>query len=289
MSLSVVIVCKNNEATIGRTLKSVAGLATEIVALDSGSTDSTIALLEREGARVERVEWKGHIATKQMALEAATCDWVLSLDSDESVEPDLARSVREFLGRDDPTVAAARVNRKTWFAGRPLNHCWQPEWRLRLVRRADVEAGLASWGGLNPHDKLEVAYRGSRQPADAARAGRAPILADLPGTLRHDSFTDMRQHLANNLRHAEVSAQSLAEAGVDGSYWKLVTSPVGAMVKQMVMKSAWRDGWRGWAAAGSTAATTLMKHILLIERTRLEGEGSPRSREGLQEDGSGDD
>ena len=223
------------------------------------------------------------LQTKQMALEAATSDWVLSLDSDESVEPDLARSLREFLSRDDPTVAAARVNRKTWFAGRPLNHCWQPEWRLRLVRRAVVQAGLATWGGLNPHDKLtsslscgfsphdklEVSYRGSRQPTDAARAGRAPILADLPGTLRHDSFDGMRQHLANNLRHAEVSAESLAEAGLVGSYWKLVTSPVGAMVKQMVMKSAWRDGWRGWAAAGSTAATTLMKHILLIERTRL--------------------
>ncbi|QKK07764.1 MAG: glycosyltransferase family 2 protein [Planctomycetota bacterium] len=193
MSLSVVIVCKNNESTIGRTLKSVAGLATEIVALDSGSTDSTIALLEREGARVERVEWKGHIATKQTALEAATSDWVLSLDSDESVEPDLARSLREFLSRDDPTVAAARVNRKTWFAGRPLNHCWQPEWRLRLVRRADVEAGLATWGGLNPHDKLEVSYRGSRQPTDAARAGRG---ADFGGPAGHAAARFVRWNAA---------------------------------------------------------------------------------------------
>lgn len=272
MSLSVVIVCKDNEPTIGRTLKSVAGLATEIVALDSGSTDNTIPLLEREGARVERVEWQGHIATKQKALRAATCDWILSLDSDESIEPDLARSIREFLGRDDPTIAAARVNRKTWFAGKPLNYCWQPEWRLRLVRRADVASGLAAWGGINPHDKLAVVYRGEHQPTDAARAGKAAAFADLPGTLRHDSFTDMRQHLANNLRHAEVSAKSLAELGIAGSYWKLLTSPVGAMGKQMLMKSAWRDGWRGWAAAGSTAATTLMKHILLIERTRLERE-----------------
>ncbi len=273
MSLSVVIVCKNNGETIGRTLESVAGLATEIVALDSGSTDSTIPQLEREGARVERVQWQGHIATKQMALEAAGCDWVLSLDSDESVEPGLADSIREFLARDDPTVAGARVNRKTWFAGRSLDYCWQPEWRLRLVRRADVLAGLAGWGGVNPHDQLRVRYGGERQPTDAARAGRAAALVDLSGTLRHDSFVDMRQHLANNLRHAEVSAQSLAELGARGSYWKLVSSPVGAMCKQMVLKSAWRDGWRGWAAAGSTAATTLMKHVLLIERTRLEREG----------------
>lgn len=270
MSLSVVIVCKNNESTIGRTLVSVAGLASEIVALDSGSTDTTIPQLEREGARVERIEWRGHIATKQMALQAATCDWILSIDSDESVEPDLAESIRALLARDDPSIAAARVNRKTWYAGKPLNFTWQPEWRLRLVRRADVQAGLASWGGVNPHDKLEVAYRGEHQPADPARTGRPPRVIDLTGTLRHDSFSDMRDHLANNLRHAAVSAQSLADLGVRGSYWKLATSPIGAFCKQMLLKGAWRDGWRGWAASGSTAANTMMKHILLIERTRLE-------------------
>ncbi|MBK7406512.1 MAG: glycosyltransferase family 2 protein [Phycisphaerales bacterium] len=269
MSLSVVIICKNNEATIGRTLASVAGLAAEIVALDSGSTDSTITQLEREGARVERVQWKGHIATKQAALEAAACDWILSIDSDESVEADLAASIRHFIGEDDPRVAGARVNRKVWYAGRPLNFTWQPEWRLRLVRRVDVAAGLASWGGVNPHDKLDVQYRGERRPLDPARAGRPPQILDLAGTLRHDSFSDMRDHLANNLRHAEVSARSLADLGARGSAWKLATSPVGAFLKQIVLKGAWRDGWRGWAAAGSTAANTMMKHILLIEQTKL--------------------
>jgi len=200
MSLSVVIICKNSESTIGRTLASVAGLATEIVALDSGSTDTTIAQLEREGARVERIEWLGHIATKQLALEAAGCDWILSIDSDESLEPDLAEAIRRFVERDDPTLAAARVNRKTWYAGRPLNFTWQPELRLRLVRRADVLAGLAAWGGINPHDKLVVSYKGDRQPSDPARAGRPAKIVDLPGTLRHDSFTNMRAHLSKPRR-----------------------------------------------------------------------------------------
>ena len=273
MSLSVVIICKNSEATIGRTLASIAGLATEIVALDSGSTDTTIAQLEHEGARVERIEWQGHIATKQLALQAARCDWILSIDSDESVEPDLAASIRDLIGRDDPTIAAARVNRKTWYAGRPLNYTWQPELRLRLVRRVDVEAGLATWEGINPHDKLTVVYLANRQPSDPARADKPAKIVNLSGTLRHDSFTDMRHHLANNLRHAEVSAESLAALGERGSLWKLATSPVGAFLKQIVLKGAWRDGWRGWTAAGSTAVNTMMKHILLIERTRLEKEG----------------
>ena len=93
MPLSVAIVCRNNDATIGRTLESVAGLAAEVVAVDSGSTDGTIPLLERHGARVIRSDWKGHVATKQMALEACVQEWVLCIDSDESLQPDLKRAV----------------------------------------------------------------------------------------------------------------------------------------------------------------------------------------------------
>ena len=103
--LSLAIVCKNNEPTIGRVLESVRGLATEIVAIDSGSTDGTIALLEAAGARVIRAEWRGHVATKQMALEACSHPWVLCLDSDEPVMPELAASIRAALAKDDPAVS----------------------------------------------------------------------------------------------------------------------------------------------------------------------------------------
>src|SRR4029077_4245626 len=89
-NLSVAIVCKDNAATIGRTLDSVRGLAGEIVAVDSGSTDGTIGMLDAAGARVIRSEWLGHVKTKQKAMEACTRDWVLCLDSDESLEPELA-------------------------------------------------------------------------------------------------------------------------------------------------------------------------------------------------------
>jgi glycosyltransferase involved in cell wall biosynthesis len=70
LQLSVAIVCRNNEATIGRTLESVRGLGAEIVAVDSGSVDGTIGLLEAAGARIIRSDWKGFFATKQLALDA---------------------------------------------------------------------------------------------------------------------------------------------------------------------------------------------------------------------------
>lgn len=258
LPLSIAIVCKNSAATIRPVLESVRGLAAEIVALDSGSTDGTIELLQHHGAAVHRVQWKGHIATKQQALETCSQPWILSIDSDEPVMPDLAASIRSALVRDDPGVCGYRVNRKVWYLGEPLHHAWQPERRLRLVRH-----GKASWGGINPHDKLEL----------HAGAGR---VEDLAGTLRHDSFVNMADYLAKQVSHSRVSAESLHSAGVRGSYARLVISPPGAFLKQIVFRSAWRDGWRGWCAAGATAVATAMKHLILLELSSARGAETDR-------------
>ncbi len=254
LPLSVVTVCKNNEETIGAVVESVRGWAGEIIALDSGSTDATKALLEAAGARVIDVAWQGHVKTKQAALVEARLDWVLHLDSDEPVLPDLARAIRDLVTRDDPAVVAARVRRVVWYRGEPLRHAWQPEWRLRLVRRALVEDGRAKWGGFDPHDQLMV------EPG----AGK---VVDLDGVLRHDSFRTFDEHLGAQLAHARTAAKSLGDrTGTRGSLWKLATSPAGAFLKQLVLKGAWRDGRAGWLAAATSAAGALMKHMLLIER-----------------------
>lgn len=248
--LSVAIVCKNNEGTIARTLESVSGLVREsggeIVAIDSGSTDGTIGLLERHGARVIRSEWKGHIATKQMAMEACAGEWVLALDSDESVEAELAQSIRALLKADGGAMGA-RVNRKVFYRGRFLDYAWQPEWRLRLVRR-----GSAAWGGLDPHDVL------------AMKDERAKTV-DLRGTLRHDSFETFAEHLRKQWGHARTMAESLHKSGRRGRKRDLLISPAGAFFKQLVAKRGFRDGYAGWLAAASSAAGTLMKHAILIE------------------------
>jgi hypothetical protein len=249
LPLSVSIVCRNNEATIGRTLGSVVGLAAEIVAVDSGSTDGTMALLEKHGARVIRAEWKGHIATKQMALDACTQAWVLSLDSDESVEADLRAALGRIAAAPAET-AGYEINRKVFYRSRPLNFACQPEYRLRLVRRAS-----ARWTGLDPHDRLE------------ATSGR---VERLPGTIRHDSIGTFAEFLAKQAAHARTMAASMHAEGERGSLRRLLTSPPGAFLKQVALKQAWRDGWPGWLAAGSAAAASLMKHIDLLELSRGE-------------------
>jgi glycosyltransferase involved in cell wall biosynthesis len=265
-NLSVAIVCKDNAATIGRTLDSVRPLVGgagggggpgEIVAVDSGSTDGTLALLESAGARVIRSAWLGHVRTKQLALEACTREWVLCLDSDESLDAELAARVWDVASGVEKSLAEGwMVRRVTHYRGEPLRHVWQPEWRLRLVKR-----GRARWGGFDPHDKLELLE------------GRAARLR--PGTLRHDSFPTFAEHMRKQWLHATTMARSLHDAGVRGSYLRLLGSPTGAMLKQLVLKRGVLDGYPGWLAAASTAVAALIKHAALIELDRSGGPPGP--------------
>ncbi|MBS0190959.1 MAG: glycosyltransferase family 2 protein [Phycisphaerales bacterium] len=263
--VSISIVCKNNKGTLGRVLDAVAPIvagegpaAGEVVAVDSGSQDGTIELLERHKARVISSPWLGYIKTKQLALDSCSRPWVLCLDSDEPPEPDLVRSIVRAVELNDPHISGYRVNRKLYFAGRFLDHCWQPERRLRLVRR-----GFAKWAGIEPHDKLELLPGAGEE-------------RDLEGTLRHDSFSSFSQHLARQAVYARVAADALFERGERSTAFTVSTTGILAFLKQMLVKQAWRDGWRGVLGATSSAAGTLMKHIVLYELTMREHEEKQR-------------
>jgi glycosyltransferase involved in cell wall biosynthesis len=246
LPLSISIVCKDNASTIARTLDSVRDLAGEIVAIDSGSTDGTLDILRQHGAKVIASEWLGHVRTKQKALDACSLDWILCIDSDESVEPDLAAAIRAAVSVNASGVDGYAVNRRVYYRDQPLRHAWQPEWRLRLVRRA-----AARWGGFDPHDSLDLL------------TGKSP--ARLDGVLRHDSFPTFAEHMRKQWLHATTMAKSLHDAGARGSRTRLLLSPAGAFCKQLVIKRGFMDGYPGWLAAASTACAALIKHATLIE------------------------
>lgn len=249
-NLSVSIVCCNNEDVIGRTLESIKGLPAEIVAVDSGSTDNTLPMLEAAGCRIINQSWLGYVKQKQFALNACTRPWVLHLDSDESLEPDLVDSICNAVERDDPKHGGYYINRKIFYAGKLLQHAWQPEWRLRLVRKAH-----AQWSGYDPHDHLTIT-------TDTLTTAR------IKGDMRHDAIPSIGSFLARQVKHSEIAAQSYLEMGKSPRVSKLITSPAGAYIKQVVRRGAWRDGWRGHVAAAATAAAALMKHAIFIELAR---------------------
>jgi len=250
LPMSVCTVCCNSESTLGRTLDSVQGLCSEFVALDSGSTDTTIDLLQKAGATIVNQPWLGFAKQSQRALESCTKPWVLHLDSDESLTPELCESIRQAIVRDDPTIAGYDINRKVWYADRPLEHAWQPEWRLRLVRRE-----LAHWVGYNPHAHMEI--------IPSAQPNR---VAQLMGDMRHDSIdAGITEFLKKQATHAKAAAKSCVEMGRAPSRSRLVFSPVSEFAKQLILRSAWRDGWRGWVASSASAVAVAMKHAAIFE------------------------
>lgn len=262
LPLVVTVTCFNNEDTIARTLDSVLPLASHIICVDSGSTDATVQLCSDRGATVIHQPFLGYVKQKQFALdEAAKLDlaWTLHLDSDESLLPDLQESLIRTLQADDRTINAYEINRKVFYKGRLLQHAWQPEWRLRLVR-----TGAAHWTGYDPHDKLELIEPGGG-------------VGKLKGDCRHDSIPSMSAFLARQVSHARIAAESYQRMGRRGKPTKIITSPVGAFAKQMLRCHAYRDGWRGWCAAGATAAAALMKHIILLENTSEHEAGDTES------------
>jgi hypothetical protein len=250
LPLTITIVCRDNVDTLPRVLASIAGLAADTIAVDSGSTDGTLELLRAHGVTVIEQQWLGFVRQKQFALDRATQPWVLHLDSDESLTHELRASVRQAVSRDDPAVAAYAVNRRVWWGDHELKHAWQPEWRTRLVRN-----GTAAWGGYDPHDALEPTATGAR-------------VDRLAGHLRHNSITNFAEFMAKQARHAQTAALSYQRMGRRTSAARLVASPIGAWCKQMILRRAVLDGWRGIAAAGATAAAAFMKHATLLELQR---------------------
>jgi hypothetical protein len=109
----------------------------------------------------------------------------------------------------------------------------------------------------------------------------------LEGDLRHDSISTFAEFLTKQSLHARTMAESMRREGRRGNLSRLVTSPAGAFLKQMVVKQAWRDGYRGWLAAASTAAAALMKHAILIELTREPLVPAPENPRGSGDSGHG--
>ena len=261
------IPCRDNVRTIGRVLESVRPLASQLVVVDSGSRDGTLDLVRscRDWCELVliRTHWRGFVRTKQLALDACTRPHTLWLDSDEPVSPELAERVRDAVARG---IDAGEVNRVVEYKGRLLTHSWQPEYRTRLVRTALARSGAARFEGIDPHDYLAI------DPAHRVER--------LGGVLIHESFATFAEHLGNQIRLQSTHARTLAEHGVRTGPLRLMGSPVTAFLKQLVLKGSWRDGYPGWLAASTSAAGTLMKHMMLYEHmhTARQARGAPDDR-----------
>ena len=244
MSLSIALITFNEVARLPACLASVA-FADEVLVVDNGSTDGTVELARSLGARVlQTPDWPGFGPQKNRAVDMATGDWVLSIDADEQVTPELRAQILATIAQGGPDGCVAyNISRRSSYCGQYMRHSgWYPDRVLRLFRR-----GHARFSDHAVHESLQ---------ADG------PV-GLLEGDLLHQSFADFESVLDKVNRYSSASAKALAARGKRGSLGKALAHGWWAFFRTYVLKRGFLDGQLGLALAISNAEGTYYRYLKL--------------------------
>ncbi len=250
-SVSVIIITLNEAAHIAECLESVA-FADEIVVVDSGSTDATRDIAESMGARVVVTDdWPGFGPQKNRALDLATSDWVLSIDADERVTPELRQEILDILQRANETpvgsanlLTAYKVARLSNFGGRWIRHSgWWPDYVLRLFKR-----GTARFKDVAVHES---------------------VITDLPvGTLKghflHYPYDNLEQFIAKINHYSTEAAAMMHARGKRSSVLGAWGHCVWTFIRHYVLRRGFLDGREGFILAVMAASGSFFRYTKLL-------------------------
>ena len=248
MKISACIITFNEEENIRAACESVAW-ADEIIVVDSESTDATREIAKACGAKILINKWLGFAKQKQFATDSAAHDWVLSLDADERVSPELESSIAALRRRPDTEVADGyRVARRTFYMGRWIRGGgWYPDYQLRLFNRRH-----GSWGNRLIHESFAM-NSGSR-------------VETLSGDLLHYTVRDAAHHQQMiEERYAPLGAQQMFREGRRTSSLQAAVAGPSAFVRSYFLKGGFRDGSPGLTIAKFAARHASLKHKLLLD------------------------
>lgn len=245
--ISVVIMARNEEANITDAISSVS-FASQIVVADTGSSDRTMELARVAGAEAHSIEFDGYGAGKNRALAFARCEWVLSLDADERVSPELAQAIVAAIS-GDCKYDGFMVNRLTFFLGKPVRHSgWYPDYILRLFRN-----GKGRFSERLVHEGIKV---------DGS-------IARLDGLLYHYSYRTLESYLEKMNVYSGLNARELFNSGRRYHFHDLVTHPAGTFFKMYLLKRGFLDGFNGLLLAVLSSFHVLIKYLKLRELDRI--------------------
>ncbi len=244
--LSVVVITRNESRNLARCLRSVEW-ADEVVVVDSESTDGTIEIARRFGAKVRVEPWRGFSEQKNFAVALAAHRWVLSLDADEWLGPEGGDEIRRAL--ESPRADGYLIDRKNAFAGRFVEHVWSPDWHLRLFLR---DRGRFEGGRVHESFRLHPGAKVLR----------------LASPLYHLTYRSVDDYVERMNRYTGLNARTLRERGRRFHVTKLVLSPGVTFLKLYVLKRGFLDGVRGLVVAAGSAYSVFLKYAKLWELER---------------------
>lgn len=240
--LSLVVITLNEESNIQRCLQSVP-FASDIVVVDSFSTDRTVNIAESCGARVVQEKWRGYGAQKAFATELATQNWVLSLDADEALSPELQAEILEkFANLNSET--GYRIPRLSFHLGRWIRFGgWHPDYQLRLFNKSK-----ARWNSAELHEKVEV-----------------KSLDKLKHPILHWVFKGVSDQAVTNDRYSTIGAEQMHREGRKFYLVKLILKPVSKFVETYFWKLGFLDGLPGFIISVGAAYSMFLKMAKLWE------------------------
>jgi glycosyltransferase involved in cell wall biosynthesis len=235
--LTAAVITRNEAANIDAALASVAW-ADEILVVDSESTDDTVARVRRHTDRVLVRPWPGYSAQKNFAAGEAAHDWILSIDADERVTPELAGEIRALLAGEPPR-RGYRIPRISHYLGRWIRGTdWYPDYQLRLY---DRRAG--SWNGRRVHESVALNAE--------------------PGVLTHDlqhfPYRDISDHLATIDRYTTLAAEQMRADGRIPSVLSVALHPPFAFLRNYLLRGGFRAGSAGLTVSALNSYYVFLK------------------------------
>jgi glycosyltransferase involved in cell wall biosynthesis len=240
MLLSAVIITYNEEQNIGRCLQSLVGIADEIIVVDSASTDKTCAIAAQHGATIIQHPFEGFAAQKNFAAQAASHNWIMSLDADEVLSEELKSAILQVKNKAE--YEAYFLKRSTNFCGTFIRHgSWYPDKQCRLWDKTK-----GNWQGTI-HEKWRL--------FDASKK-----YGTLSGDLLHYSFNSISDYLKMTDRYTTLSAEEALQKGKNVSLLKLVLGPKIKFFQDYILRLGFLDGYAGFVAYRLAANMAFVKY-----------------------------
>jgi len=245
MKITATVITLNEERNIEAALGSIS-IVDEIVVVDSGSTDATVALARKYTDNVITHEWPGYAAQKNFAAQQASNDWIFNLDADERLTPELAREIEALRARPEPEACGFEMPRLCFYKGRWIRHSgWYPDYKVRLYDRRSAE-----WEGNFVHESVSV----------HGKTGR------LRGDLLHYTADSASEHHLRMDRYTTLAAQESLTQGKRVSAGSILFSPPAAFIRSYFLKLGFLDGVPGLAIASFAAHYVFLKKLKIWEQ-----------------------
>jgi len=242
LPLTLTVITKNEERNIERCLRSVP-FASEIIVVDGESTDRTVEIAQKLGAQVFIEEWKGFGPQKQLAVDRAKNDWILSLDADEALSPELATEIQQKFASLKPEVGY-QLPRRSFHLGRWIDYGgWFPDRQLRLFHRKH-----GKWTPVQIHEKVLTSTQES-----------------LNSPIHHWVFQSLAHQVKTNDRYSSLQAEELFQKGQRYSFFKLLIKPYSKFIETYFLKRGFLDGLPGFIISISAAYSVFLKWSKLWE------------------------